>query len=371
MNRDWLEKDFYAILGVGKDASPKEIKKAYRKLAQQYHPDARPGDKESEERFKQISEAHSVLSDPEKRREYDQAREMFRTGAFSGPGWGGQQVRVEDLSDLFGGGGFSFGGLGDLFGGLRGRRPAGAGPQRGADLAAELHLSFEEAVRGATVPITVQGEAVCRTCHGSGAAPGTRVETCSRCGGSGMIAEDQGLFSIPRPCDRCRGTGRLIVQPCPTCGGRGSEVRTRTIHVKVPVGVSDGSTIRLKGKGAPGRGGGPAGDLFVTVHVGRHPVFRRKGNHLTVEVPIAYTEAALGADVEVPTLDGKVRLRIPPGTESGKTFRVRGRGVEGKGDLLVTVKVTVPEALTAEARELLEQLRAHVENEDLRTGLGV
>lgn len=372
MNRDWLEKDFYEILGVSKDASQKDIKRAYRKLAQQYHPDARPDDEEAEDRFKQISEAYSVLSDPEKRKEYDQAREMFRSGVFAGGPGGGQRVRVEDLGDIFGGGG-----LGDLFGDLFGGRGfrRGGGPRRGADLTTDVHLSFEEAVRGATVPVRVEGEAPCRTCKGSGAAPGTRVQTCPRCGGRGTVAEDQGLFSIPRPCDRCRGTGRIIEQPCPTCGGRGAEVRTRTIRVRIPSGISDGGTVRLKGKGAPGRDGGPPGDLYVKVHVARHPIFRRRGNHLTVKVPVSYTEAALGAEVDVPTMEGKVTLRIPPGTETGKTFRVPGRGIEtGKGrrgDLLVTVEVAVPKDLSPEARELLERLRDHEQQHDLRAGLGV
>lgn len=368
MNRDWLEKDFYEVLGVSKSASQKDIKKAYRKLAQQYHPDARPNDKEAEERFKQISEAHSVLSDADRRREYDQAREMFGSGRMGG--FGGQRVRVEDLSDLFGaGGGFSFGGLGDLFGGFRSRGPAGGAPQRGQDLSTELHLSFEDAVRGVTVPVSLQGEAVCRTCGGTGAQPGSNVQTCPRCGGSGSIMEDQGFFSIPRPCDRCRGNGRLIEQPCSTCGGRGTELRTRTIRVKVPPGVSDGGTIRLKGKGAPGQNGGPPGDLYVNVGVDPHPVFGRRGSHLTVEVPISYTEAVLGSDVEVPTLDGSVTLRIPPGTSSGKTFRVRGRGVLGKGDLLASVEVAVPDDISAEHRDLLEQLSRYEEKQDLRANL--
>ncbi|MDP8959040.1 MAG: molecular chaperone DnaJ [Actinomycetota bacterium] len=389
MNRDWLEKDFYAVLGVSKDASAKDIKKAYRKLAQRYHPDARPDDKEAEERFKEISEAHSVLSDPERRKEYDQAREMFRSGAFGssygghygGPyggstgGFGGQRVRVEDLGDLFAEGGFSFGGLGDLLGGLRGRRGAATAPQKGPDLTTDVHLSFQEAARGATVPVSVDGQATCRTCYGSGARPGTQVQSCPTCGGTGTIAEDQGFFSIPRPCDTCLGRGRIIPDPCPTCGGRGTEVRTRTIRVKVPAGISGGGTVRLKGKGGPGRNGGPPGDLFVKVHVGRHPVFGRKGQHLTVQVPISYTEAALGSEIEVPTLDGKVTLRIPPGTKSGRTFRVRGRGVErpgqGRGDLLVTVSVVVPTDLPPEARELLEQLRRYEEKENLRAGLEV
>ncbi len=379
MNRDWVDKDFYKVLGVSPDASADEIKRAYRKLAQKYHPDANPNDPSAEEKFKDISEAYATLSDPEQRKEYDEVRRLVETGGFSGfgggpGGFGGQRVRVEDLSDLLGG----LGGLGDLFGfggaGMRGRAGR-AGPSRGADLTADLYLSFEDAVRGATTTVSVRGEAPCSRCGGSGAEPGTTVQVCPTCGGSGVVAQNQGLFSFTQPCPQCHGSGRLIETPCSQCRGTGTEVRTRNIKVKIPAGVKDGATIRLRGKGAPGRNGGPPGDLLVHVRVGTHPLFGRKGNNLTITVPITFTEAALGTKVEVPTLDGKpVTLKIPAGTPSGKTFRVRGRGVhpaKGKpGDLLVKVEVVVPRKLSKDEKKLLEQLATY-ETADVRSHLKV
>lgn len=372
MNRDWVDKDFYQVLGVAKDATQDEIKRAYRKLAQKLHPDANPDDAGAEERFKQISEAYSVLSNAERRKEYDELRKMVESGGFAGfgagPGspFGGQRIRVEDLSDLFGGG------LGDLFGfGTASKR---GGPQRGADASAELHLSFEDAVRGVTTSVSVRGEAVCTRCGGSGAEPGTQVTSCPTCGGAGQIAQNQGFFSFAQPCPQCRGTGRAIDTPCSTCRGKGAETRTRTLNVKIPPGVQDGSTIRLRGKGSSGRNGGPAGDLLVKVRVAKHPVFGRKGSDLTINVPITFTEAALGTKVDVPTLDGKVTLKIPSGTPSGKTFRVSGKGVKpprGKpGDLLVRIEVAVPKKLSREEKKLLEQLATY-ETEPIRAHLEV
>jgi molecular chaperone DnaJ len=373
MNRDWVDKDFYQVLGVASGASADEIKRAYRKLAQQYHPDANQGDPAAEERFKQISEAYATLSNPEQRKEYDQVRRLVESGGFAGfPGGGpfaggGQRVRVEDLSDLLGG----FGGLGDLFGFGGARR---GGPQRGADTAAELHLSFEDAVRGVTTQVSVRGEAPCSRCGGNGAEPGTHPETCRTCRGSGTVAQNQGFFSFTQPCPQCGGSGRQIDHPCGACRGRGTEVRTRTIKVKVPAGVEDGSTIRLSGHGSPGRNGGPAGDLLVRVSVARHPLFTRRGNDLVLTVPITFTEATLGSKVHVPTLDGSVTVKVPPGTPSGKTFRVKGRGVQpdrGRGgDLLVKVEVAVPRKLSRDEKKLLEQLATY-ETEDVRAHLKV
>lgn len=379
MNRDWVEKDFYKVLGVSKTASPEEIKKAYRKLAQANHPDANPGDAAAEERFKDISEAYATLSEADERQEYDQVRQMVDSGGFrgfgspggaGGFGGGGQRVRVEDLSDLLGGMG---GGLGDLFG--FGSRTQ-SGPQRGADLATELNLSFEDAVFGVTTSVAVRGETSCRTCHGSGAEPGTAVETCPVCGGSGMTAQSQGFFSMTQPCRNCAGSGRIVQQPCHTCGGRGTEVRSKTINVKIPAGVRDGATIRLKGKGSPGRSGGPAGDLLVKTYVAPHPIFKRKGDDLTVRVPVTFTEATLGAQIDVPTLDGNVRLKVPAGTRSGKTFRVRGRGVtrpRGRnGDLLATIEVVVPTKLSRDAKKALKDFREQFEaDQDPRAHLKV
>ncbi len=375
MNREWLEKDFYDILGVSKTATQEEIKRAYRKLAQQLHPDANPGDKKAEDRFKDVSEAYSILSNPEKRAEYDEVRRLG-AGAFGGYGGfggtgpfgaGGQRVRVEDLGDLFGG----MGGLGDLFGGFGGGRATGA--RRGADTTAELHLSFDDAVHGVTTAVSVRGETVCSRCRGTGAEPGTEAHTCPTCNGAGQVAQSQGLFAFPQTCPQCRGSGRLIDSPCTTCHARGTEVKTRSIKVKIPAGIRDGATIRLAGKGNPGRGGAPAGDLIVQLHVASHPLFGRKGNDLTITVPITYTEAALGCKVDVPTLEGTVTLKIPAGTQSGRTFRVRGKGVQparGRaGDLLVRIEVLVPKRVSRDEKRLLEQLQTY-EPEDIRAHLG-
>jgi molecular chaperone DnaJ len=373
MNQDWAEKDFYQVLGVGKDATAAEVRKAYRKLAQKHHPDANPGDSKAEDEFKRISEAYSVVGDEEKRKEYDEFRRLVATGGFGarggfgGQGFGGQTFRVEDFGDLLGGAG-----LGDLFGSGSGRRGGGRGPQRGADTATTLHLPFEDAVHGVTTQVNVRGETTCSRCHGSGAEPGTSATTCPTCHGAGQIAQSQGLFAFPQTCPQCRGRGSLIDTPCTNCRGAGRQTRTRTINVKVPAGVRDGATIRLPGKGSPGSNGGPAGDLLVTVTVDRHPLFGRSKNDLTVTVPVTYAEAALGAKLDVPTLEGTVTLRIPPGTQPGKTFRVRGRGVQparGKqGDLLVKIDVVVPTKLSRDERRLLEQL-SEFDTEELRAHL--
>jgi molecular chaperone DnaJ len=374
VRREWFEKDYYAVLGVPKNASAAEIKKAYRKLAQKHHPDAKPGDTESEDRFKEISAAYDVLGDTEKRTAYDRVREMGPAGFGGFPGAGGQPgsgspggfsyetVDIGDLSDLFGG---MFGGAG-----RRARRPRA---RRGADLETEVRLSFEDAIAGVTVPVRLTGPAPCSTCHGSGAAPGTQPTVCPNCGGSGQVAVNQGLFSMEQTCPRCQGSGRLIETPCPTCRGTGAERRTRTLHVKVPAGVRDGARIRLAGKGEPGGPGAAAGDMFVRVRVLDHPVFGRDGDDFVVELPVTFSEAALGAQVQVPTLDGPVTLKVPAGTPSGKTFRVRGRGApkkNGHGDLLVTVRVDVPGKVSKEERELLRQLQ-DARKDSPRAKLGV
>jgi molecular chaperone DnaJ len=374
MNKDWVDKDFYKVLEVSKEASQDEIKRAYRKLAQQLHPDANPDNPSAEDRFKDVSEAYATLSNEEQRTEYDQVRRMVDSGGFqgfggAGPFGGGQQFRVEDLGDLLGG----VGGLGDLFGfGGGGGR---AGPRRGADSQAELHLSFEDAFHGVTTSVVVEGESTCRHCGGSGGEPGTPVEVCPTCRGAGTVAQSQGFFSIQQPCPQCRGNGKLIEQPCTTCRGRGTEVRSRTIKVKIPPGVDDGSAIRLRGSGQPGRNGGPAGDLIVGLHVDRHPIFRRKDRNLLLRLPVTFTEAALGTAIDIPTLNGPVKLKVPGGTRSGKTFRVRGKGVprlRGKaGDLLVTVEVAVPQKLPRAAKKMLEQYAEEYEQESPRAHLEV
>jgi molecular chaperone DnaJ len=339
MDREWFEKDFYAVLGVPKTASAGEIKKAYRKLAQQFHPDANPGNTEAEDKFKEVSHAYSVLSDKETRKQYDQAKELYASGGGFGPGPGGFSggFQVEDLGDLLGG----MGGLGDLFG----RGPRGAGPIQGEHLYSTVNLAFTEAISGTTATVAVDGASVCRTCTGSGAEPGTAMTTCPRCGGSGSIAL-----------------------------GQGTEQRVRSIKVRIPAGIKNRATIRVAGKGSPGRNGGPPGDLHVRVNVGRHPLFKRRKNDLRITIPVTYTEAALGADVTVPTLDGRVTLRIPAGSDSGKTFRIKGKGVQvgGKaaGDLLATIEVAVPDELDDDTRRVLEELK-ELESEDVRSHLGV
>jgi molecular chaperone DnaJ len=364
VRREWFEKDFYGVLGVPKNASAAEIKKAYRKLAQKHHPDANPGNEQAEERFKEVSAAYDVLSDADKRKQYDRVRDMGAAGfggfpgaGRPGGGFGGgfpggvrfETMDVGDLGDLFGG----------MFGGA-GRRGRQARPQRGADLEAEVRISFEDAMEGTTVPVKITGPAQCRTCKGTGAAPGTSPVICDECGGAGQIAVNQGLFQMTQTCPRCRGTGRTVETPCETCGGTGAERRARTVNVRVPAGVRDGARIRVAGRGEPGGPGAPAGDLFVLVRVQKHPLFGRKGDDLTLELPVSFPEAALGANVRVPTLNGPVTLKMPSGTPGGKTFRIKGKGAArrgGHGDLLVTVKVDVPGKLSREERQLLQQLR--------------
>lgn len=373
MNRDWLDKDFYQILGVANDASAEDIKKAYRKLAQTYHPDSNPGDEGAEEKFKEVSEAYATLSKPDQRKEYDQVRRVAAQGGFSGfggqpggfGGFGGQQVRVENLEDLLGG----LGGFGDLFGFGANR---GRGPLRGPDLQTELSIPFDQAASGVTTAVRVDGAAVCSHCSGTGAEPGSSVSTCPTCGGRGTVAQNQGFFSFSQPCPQCRGSGKLIETPCSVCHGSGSENRTRKVNLRVPAGVKDGATLRLRGKGAPGANGGPSGDLLVKVRVASSRTFGRKGNDLTLTVPITYSEAALGTKIDVPTLNGGVKVRIPSGTPSGKTFRVSGKGIKPErgrtGDLLVTVQVAVPKKVSKEEKRLIEELAQH-ETEDVRAHL--
>jgi len=360
--RDFVEKDYYAALGVPKDAKPADIKKAYRKLAAEHHPDRNPG---GEERFKEVSEAYDVLSDDTKRKEYDEARALFAGGGPRGFGGAGGF----DVNDLFGGGGG--GGFGDVFSHLfggGGRRPA---PRRGADVETSATLSFADAFHGATVPLRLTSTGACGTCHGSGDAPGTSPHSCPVCHGQGVVSRNQGSFSFAEPCTRCRGTGQVVETPCPTCQGSGRQQHERTIQVRIPAGVADGQRIRLKGKGNPGERGAHAGDLFVRVTVSPHRLFGRKGEHLTLAVPVTFAEAVLGTQVQVPTPDGPVTLKVPAGTRSGRTFRVRGKGFPakgGRGDLLVTVEVDVPTTLDEQAKAAL-QAYADVATGDVRAHL--
>jgi molecular chaperone DnaJ len=353
--RDWFDKDYYKVLGVSETATPKDITKAYRKLARESHPDQNPGNDAAENRFKEISAAYDVVGDEAKRKEYDEVRKLGPMGGYGGfPGGQGG-----------GPGGYSFNvgadGLGDLLGGLfnrggRGRgASASAGPARGEDLEASLTLDFEDAIQGITTTLYLTSDAQCGTCNGSGAKPGTMPKTCSNCGGRGVVDDNQG-------CRVCQGRGVFVEQACPTCRGSGIEKRAREVKVRLPAGVADNQRIRLKGRGGPGRNGGPAGDLFVECHVIAHKLFARDGDNLTLKVPVTFAEAALGADIEVPTLNGpRVKLRIKPGTQSGTRHRVKGKGVESArhtGDLIVSVDVQVPAVLTDEQRQAVEALAA-------------
>ncbi|MEU5788390.1 molecular chaperone DnaJ [Micromonospora purpureochromogenes] len=372
-SKDWIEKDYYAALGVQKSASSDEIKKAYRKLARESHPDHNPGDPKAEERFKTVSEAYAVLGDEAKRREYDEMRSLFGSGAFRrGARGAGQPGGVPfDVSDLFGGGGaagadtrFGGGGFTDLFssifsgGGGAGGPARPRGPARGRDVETEVALDFDDAVRGVTVPLTLRAPGVCDTCHGDGAKPGTRPKACPVCHGAGVTTRNQGSFSFSEPCRTCQGVGTVVEEKCPECQGTGGVTKTRTLNVRFPAGVADGQRIRLAGRGEPGERGGPAGDLFVQVKVRPDELFGRTGDDLTLTVPITFAEAVLGTDLRVPTLDGAVTLRVPPGTPSGRVLRARGKGVvrrDGQaGDLLVTLDVVVPAVVSDEARATLE-----------------
>ena len=341
----------YEVLGVPKTASEDEIKKAYRKLARTYHPDRNPDDSAAEERFKQVQAAYDLLSDPEKRRAYDTFGTADGRG-FPGAGdMGGVRVEDFDLGDLLGG---MFGGA---FGGAR--RPGARRPVRGDDLEAHVRISFEDSLEGAQVRIPVEVDTACSTCHGTGAEPGSAPVTCPQCGGRGVVSDSQGLFAFSQPCPRCQGNGTIVEKPCRACRGTGRERTTKRYSVKIPAGARSGTRVRLKGKGAAGHHGGPAGDLYVVVDVEPSPLYERRGADLVLDVPVTYAEAALGAKVEIPTPGGPVSLKVPAGTESGKLLRVKGRGAprlnaSGKGDLLARVKVTVPKKLTKAEREALE-----------------
>jgi molecular chaperone DnaJ len=368
--KDYLDKDLYAVLGVPKGAPAADIKKAYRKLARELHPDTNKNNPEAEARFKDISEAYHILGDEARRKEYDEGRALFGSGGPRRmPGGGGGPAF--DFGDLFGSGGG--GGLGDILGGVFNRR-SGHGPRRGADVETEVTIDFAAAVEGVTVPLRLSSERACPACAGTGAKAGTTPRVCANCEGTGHASRNLGGFAVSEPCQACRGRGLVVDDPCPNCHGSGRGASTRTMNTRIPAGVTDGQKIKLKGKGAPGEGGGPAGDLYVVVHVRPHPVFGRRGEHLTVTVPVTFPEAALGAEIKVPTLNGApVTLRLAPGTANGRTMRVRGRGSTRKdgtrGDLLVTVAVTVPTSLGEEARKALEAFAEATAGDDPRAEL--
>jgi molecular chaperone DnaJ len=345
----------YETLGVAKNASPDEIKKAYRKLARQYHPDRNPDDSSAEAKFKEVQTAYDVLSDAEKRKQYDAFGNGRVRGGAGEPGGVPFDFNLQDFD------------LGDILGGVfnRGRRGASARrqPQRGNDIEAVVNLSFEDSLRGIQTQIPVEMEAACRECGGTGAQPGTAPVICPECNGRGVTSESQGLFSLSQPCPRCRGNGTVVEKPCPTCNGSGRERRTRRYSVNIPAGVKNGTRIRLKGKGEPGRNGGPAGDLQVVTRVADSPVYKRRGAaDLLVDVPVSFPTAALGGRVDVPTPDGAVSLKIPAGSEDGKLLKIKGRGAPklkggGKGDLFARVKIDVPKKLNKRGRELLEEFQ--------------
>ena len=342
------KRDFYETLGVAKNASEDEIKKSYRKLAMKYHPDRNPDSKESEEKFKEVKEAYEMLTNPEKREAYDRYGHAGVDPNMGGGGFGGGAGGFGDaFGDIFG----------DIFGGGRGRS---AGPQvyRGADLRYNLEITLEQAAHGFDTTIRVPSWDKCDTCHGSGAKPGTSPVTCSTCGGHGQVRMQQGFFSIQQTCPKCHGTGKIITDPCAPCGGAGRIKRNKTLEVKIPVGIDNGMRIRSSGNGEPGTNGGPSGDLYVEIHIKPHPVFQREGDDLHCEMPISFAKAALGGDIEVPTLSGKVSFTIPEGTQSGKTFRLKGKGIKGvrsgyAGDLFCHVAVETPVKLTDKQKEML------------------
>jgi molecular chaperone DnaJ len=366
--REWFEKDYYKILGLSSSATEKEITKAYRKLAKENHPDSHPG---REEKFKEISAAYAVLSDTDKRASYDEVRRMGPgAGGFGGgfPGGAGG-FQNGDISDLLGG----------LFGNTRGGAPGArrrnpAGPRRGEDQESSLNLSFEEAVSGVDTAVNLVGDAACESCNATGAAPGTTPVVCSKCGGRGVIENNQGFFSMSQPCGACSGNGMRIERPCPTCNGTGSARRARSVKVRIPAGVEDGQRIRVKNRGGIGFNGGPPGDLYVTVRVQQHSLFGRRGADLTLTIPVTISEAVLGATISVPTMLAPVSLKVPAGSKSGRTLRARGHGAEtkaGKGDLLVTIEVLIPTELSDDERTAIEALQKAQANHSPRKHLGV
>src|SRR5215471_6416867 len=347
------KRDYYEILGTERDASDEEIKKAYRKLAVKYHPDKNPGDKTAEERFKELGEAYEVLSDPQKRAAYDQyghAAFDRRAGGFAR---GGFHDPFEVFREVFGGGGI----FGDLFGGA-GFDPSQ--PQRGDDLRYDMEISFEDAAHGCEREIPVTKQERCDTCGGSGAEPGSRVKTCATCGGRGQVMTSRGIFSIAQTCPQCQGAGQVLEKPCKTCRGSGRRERTSKIKLRIPAGVDTGSRLRSAGNGEAGFRGGPPGDLYVVIHVRPHEIFQRDGDDLFCEVPFSFVQATLGAEIEVPTLDGHASIKVPPGTQPGTMFRLRGKGVKniqgyGSGDLHVRVTVEVPTHLSAAQKAKLQE----------------
>lgn len=354
------KRDYYDVLGVSRTAGDQEIKTAYRQLALKYHPDRNPGSKEAEDKFKEAAEAYAILADTDKRHLYDRFGHAglgrAATGGFDPTVFTGFEDILGGLGDMFG--------FGDIFGGPRRR----GGPQRGADLRYDLEISFEESAKGAEPSIQIPRQEPCETCHGSGAAPGSKPSTCPQCRGRGQIRQQQGPFTLARTCGYCRGTGSIIAKPCTTCRGAGRVQKERKLTVRIPPGIATGQSLRLRGEGEAGLSGGPAGDLHVVIHVQAHPFFQREGNDLFCEIPLNYPTLAMGAEIRIPTLEGEETFAVPEGTQSGTTFSLRGRGMpdvtgRSRGNLMVTVKVVTPRKLTREQKKLLEQLAASLPKE--------
>jgi molecular chaperone DnaJ len=349
------KRDYYEILGVAKTASDSDIKSAYRKQAMKYHPDRNPGDHAAEEKFKEAAEAYAILADSEKRSLYDRfGHAGVKSAAGAGAGFDPSVFQeFGDFADILG----NMFGFGDLFGSGRRR----GGPQRGADLRYDLEISFEESARGAETTVQIPRQENCESCHGSGAAPGSSPTTCPQCRGQGQVRFQQGFFTVARTCPQCRGAGKIVAKPCGTCHGAGRVAKERKITVKIPPGIATGQQLRLQGEGEAGSAGGPAGHLYVVVHVQDHEFFRRDGVNLFCEIPVNFTTVALGGDIQVPTLDGTETVRVPEGTQTGTTLRLKGKGMpdvggRGRGDLFATVQVKTPKKLTRDQRRLLEQL---------------
>ena len=357
------KRDYYEVLGLSREATEVQIKSAYRKLALKYHPDRNPGDKQAEEAFKEAAEAYAILADSQKRQLYDR----YGHAGVSGPGGGGagfDPTIFADFGDIFSGLGDIFG-FGDVFGGGRRRR---GGSQRGSDLRYDLEISFDESAKGTEASIVIPREEACETCKGSGAAAGTKAEVCSQCRGTGQIRQQHGFLTVARPCSNCRGSGKTIAKPCATCRGAGRISRERKLTVKIPAGIATGQQLRLHAEGEHGSAGGPAGDLYVVIHVQEHAFFHREGDDLYCELPMGFPTLALGGEVKVPTLDGREDLSIPAGTQPGARFRIRGKGMpnvsgRGHGDLHVIARVEVPKKLTREQKQLLEQLARTMPNQ--------